>query len=146
MSTAFAEGEIRVTQHVWLRDDSGRFLAAVEQGAHDAAWELADTVAALGIAGAPVRTGFLVSSIRAYMVGATEGVAVATAPYADVQEKGGAPHSIGEPGQPLFNPEQGFAAIGPVNHPGNPATHFLTNAGHAVAAMSAGIVARHMPR
>lgn len=127
--------EYHVTQKTYLRDDSGRFLAAVHAGAAAAAWEMADTLAALAIANAPVRSGGLVGSIRAFMVTATQGVAVADAPHAAPQEKSAVPHWI----------PNAFGRNVAVWHPGNPATRFMEHAGRAVAALSGMIVKRHMP-
>jgi hypothetical protein len=41
-----------------------------------------------------------------------------TSPLLNIFEKGAGVHRIGDPGQPLYNPDAGFAARGPVTHPG----------------------------
>jgi hypothetical protein len=140
-------GNFELTQSVFLREDSGRFLAAVHEGAAAAAWELADTLAGLAIANAPVKTSALVNSIRAYMVSATEGVAVATAAHAAPQEKGARAHDI--PGSFGRGADYGYGSDRKPPqtfwHPGNPATRFMENAGKAVSVLSPMIVRQHMP-
>jgi hypothetical protein len=135
----FSLGTFQVTQRVYLRDDLGRFLSAVHEGAHNAAWELADTLATLVIAAIAgelrVRTGELIGSVKAVMVGATEGVAVSDSDHAAPLEFGAAPHYI----PPRVVPP------GPM-HPGNRAYKFFEAAGKAVTAMSGEIVARNMPK
>ena len=117
-----------VSNKVLLQDESGRFMSDVDGKAHEAIWEVTLFMAREAAANAPHRTGELRRSIKGYMTGPTEGTVVATAPHALPQETGGAPHPIGADGQLLSNPEEGFAARGPVMHPGNPATHFMAKA------------------
>lgn len=76
---------------------------------------------------APVRTGELVNSIGSRMTGAYEGVVEATAAHAAPQNFGAARHDIGYAGQFLTN-RRDFAAIGPVDHPGNPPVGFMDKA------------------
>jgi uncharacterized protein YukE len=147
MSTT--SGHIVVSESTFFRDDSGRFLSKVDAGATAAVKEIAETIANLAKAFAPFRTGELKKSIIARMMGAHEAFAIATAPHAAVQEFGGSPHTIGEEGQRLINRGEGlypgWSGWGVVEHPGNPATHFMRNAGQVVAALSQGIVEKHMP-
>lgn len=141
-------GTFTVTQRTYLRDDSGRFVSEVEAGAARSAWELAEDTANLARVFAPIDKGRLVGSIRPFMTGATSGAAVAGGPgaeHAAAQEKGAVPHSIGAPGQLLWNPEKMFAAVGPVQHPGNRAVRYMQRAGEAVAALSPAILRRNMP-
>lgn len=138
-------GNIVVSNEVSVRDESGRFLAEVEAGAAAAARELTESVAALARVFAPFKRGVLAGSIQGVMQSATSGVAIATAGHAAAQEKGAGPHPIGAPGQLLSNREEGFAARGPVMHPGNRAQRYLTRAGEAVGALSVGILRKNLP-
>lgn len=140
MADVWSMGSFQVSQRVYLRDDLGRFLAAVHEGAAAAAWELADTLAAFVIAAIAgdglIRSGELVGSVKAVMLGATEGAAVTDSDHAAPLEFGAVPHQI--PGA--------FGIPGGVWHPGNRAYKFFETAGQAVTAMSGEIVARHMPK
>lgn len=149
MAASTSAGGIVVSESTFLRDDSGRFLAAVDRGATLAVREIAETIANMAKAFAPFRTGALKKSIIARALGAHEACAIATAPHAKHQEFGTGPHDIGYEGQRLINRGEGvypgWAGWGVVEHPGNPATRFMTKAGQVVAALSGGIVAKHMP-
>jgi hypothetical protein len=145
MAAGVGMGGIVVSQKTYLRDDSGRFLAAVDAGATAAVKEIVETITNLAIAFAPFRTGALKGSIEGVAQGHS-GHAVARARHAPFQEFGTGPHPIGAPGQWLGPGEDGWpGGRGPVNHPGNPATRFMTKAGQVVAALSGGIVRKHMP-
>lgn len=144
-SSSVGAGNIVVSQQAFVRDESGRFIAELENGAAAAARELTMELASLAQVFAPRRRGILAASIEGVMVSATSGVATASAGHAAAQEKGAGPHLIGAPGQALGNREEGFFAKGPVLHPGNPAVHYLTRAGQAVGALSVGILRKHLP-
>lgn len=141
---------IAVGHTVGLRSETGRFLSQVEEGGHAALVEMTNLIAQMAEGFAPRRSGRLAGSIRGLIRGNT-GLAVADAPWAQVQEKGGRPHVIAkrapdnEAGGILANPEQGFFSARAVNHPGNPAVRFLTRAGQQVAALSPAIMKRNMP-
>lgn len=141
---AFSIGEIVASNEVRVRDESGRFVSALHEGAIAAAKELAEEIAALAIVTAPGPvSGTLMGSIEAR----SEGIiawATADAPWAEVQELGGAPHDI--PNSFGRGPEFGIGGrFGGMFHPGNPATHFLEEAGRAVSGYSLSIVAKYMP-
>jgi hypothetical protein len=145
MAAGVGMGGIVVSQKTYLRDDSGKFLSAVDAGATAAVKEIVETIANLAIAFAPFRHGILKGSIQGVAQGHT-GFAKATAKHAAPQEFGAGPHELGAPGQWLGPGEDGWpGGFGPVRHPGNPATRFMTKAGTVVAAMSGGIVRKHMP-
>jgi hypothetical protein len=138
-------GHIAVSGDVRMRDESGRFIGAVQEGAVRAAEAVAEQVAAVARMTAPKRRGLLALSVEAR----SEGVrawATADAPYAAAQEEGAGPHDI--PGSFGRDFPWGFgAAWGRPGawHPGNPATHFLLNAGTTVSAYALSIVERYMP-
>lgn len=120
-------------------DESGRFISAVTEGCTEAITRAVDEGESLAVINSPKGpTGQLASSIKGLVMSATEGIIVATAPHAIFQEKGAGPHlipSLLRGGKVfLYNPQELFAALGPVEHPGNPATHFLRRAGDVVAA------------
>lgn len=139
-------GAIRIHNRTRLRDESGRFLAEVHKGASRAALAIANL--GLRVAGnaAPKRTGRLRASARSRRTGPYTAEVSFAAPYAQEQESGAGPHSIGRPGQILANKEQEFGPTrGPVNHPGNPATHFMRKGYDAAAAAGENIAAQYLP-
>lgn len=144
-------GGMVVTNDIILRNEMGQFIRRMEVGAEGAARELAQSIATLGRVFVPKRTGRLMRSIQWFMVGPYTGVAVAGegVPYAAAQEKGASAHvipSLLRGGKTfLYNAEELFAALGPVEHPGNPATHFMGRAYAQVGALSERIVEEHMP-
>lgn len=135
-------GEINVSNKVLFQDESGRFMADIDGKARGAVWELTRIMTAMAVNYAPFRKGTLRQSIEGYMTGPLQGEVVATAPHALPQETGAGPHQIGAPGQHLSNPEQGFHAIGPVNHPGNPATNYMHRAFRMARELAPDIFAR----
>lgn len=146
MAGSIYSGDIIVsTTSGFLRDESGRFLSAVDEGATAAVHEIADAMAGMAILFAPKRRGVLAASIEGVQLAAHEAAAIATAPHAAPQELGAGPHIIGADGELLANKEDDFHTHGPVLHPGNPATHFLARAARAVAPRGVGIVRKHMP-
>lgn len=144
-------GEVEVSLQTQLRDESGRFISAVQEGAHDAAEELAEKIADQAASNVlsrlRQRTGQLVGSIQAVMVSAYVGNALATAPHAPPQEFGAGPHDI--PNSFGWGADYGFGhnrkPPQATFHPGNPAVHFMADAGEHTAAQSASIVRKHMP-
>lgn len=121
------------------RDESGRFLGAVESGLEATVMELAATGAGVSRGAAPSRTGRLRGSIEMFGGGLVAGWR-ATAPYAVYQDQGTGPK--GRPGQFLTNRED-FWAIGPVGP--TPATHFMEAGLAVVKARAPGVLASHMP-
>lgn len=124
------------------RDEFGRFAQALDLGAQRSQEEAGEVGAVLAAGLAPKRSGLLASTIRA----TGHGFAVGTG-YALAQEKGAGPHLIGADfGSTLVNEAEGFGpVIGPVVHPGNPATHFMRNALRMVNQRLMGIIRRNMP-
>lgn len=138
-------GDIAVGGETRLRDQKGRFLAAVAEGAEDAAAALADEIAGHATLLAPHRTGHLASTVEARHQG-TVAFAIATAPHAAPQEHGAGPHDIpwsfGRDYPWGYGENWGRPGAW---HPGNPATNFLSLAGRAVSSYATRLVARYMP-
>lgn len=143
-------GQATVGVKTQLRDEHGRFARRIEEGAHEAAKELADHIAAeavsIVLSELRERSGQLVGSIESEMIGPYQGHVKATAPHAEPQEFGGSPHDI--PNSFGRGPDFGFGHnVGrPFFHPGNPAIHFMKRAGEMTSMVSMGIVAKHMPK
>lgn len=140
-----------VSNRVLLQDESGRFMADVDGKAHEAIWEVTLFMARQAVGFAPKRSGALARSIEGYMTGPMEGTVVATAPHALPQETGGAPHPIATDKGAMANQETGFFAAAPpgfgghftVQHPGNPATHFMAKAFAKTRAVAPKLFAKH---
>lgn len=143
------DGEIAVSGDVLLHLDSGAFVANVDGALTPAVEDVADQMAAMGRVFAPKgKTLELTNSIQGLLVSATSAVAVATAPHAIFQEKGAGAHiipSLLSGGWKLLAGDDFGPVWGPVEHPGNPATHFLEQAGDAVSAFVPRILAEHLP-
>lgn len=142
-------GEAKVTLQTQLRNEHGRFLLAAEEGAARAAEELANHIAdeatANILANLKERSGTLVGSVEARMIGAHQGQVTVTAPWAADQEFGTTPHNI--PNAFGWGPDFGIGGrFGGFFHPGNPAVHFLKRAGEGTALIGLGIAARYMPK
>lgn len=127
---------------VQWRDEFGRFAQALDVGAQRSQAEASDVGAVLAAALAPKRSGFLASTIRSTGAGF-----VVTAGYGAAQEEGAGPHLIGANfGTTLVNEAEGFGPVlGPVLHPGNPATHFMRDALRMVNQRLMGIIRGNMP-
>lgn len=137
--------EVNVSNRVQYQDESGRFMADVNGQAREAVWELTRVMTAMAVNYAPFRTGELRQSIEGFMTGSLEGTVVARAPHAMPQETGSIPHWIGEPGQTLSNPEQGFGPVpAPVFHPGNPPTQYMHRAFAMARELAPGIFAKFL--
>lgn len=145
--------EVEIRQRVRLRDDSGRFLSEVRQGAAESVEEIADHIAAVAITNVAsrlrTRSGELLRSISVEGRGFQADV-VADAGHAAPQEKGAVSHNI--PNSFGRGPDFGFpqhrnnwARGGAGFHPGNPAVHFLRDAGEGSAAYGLAILRKNMP-
>jgi hypothetical protein len=132
---------VGISTRVQWRDEFGRFAQALDVGAARSQQQASDIGAVLASALAPKRSGALSASIHSTGAGFATG-----APYAAAQEAGASPHAIGAPGQILANPADGFGpVIGPVMHPGNPATNFMRDALKLVNARMMSIIRKNMP-
>ena len=135
-------GDVGFSTRVQWRDEFGRFAQALDVGAQRSQSEASDVGAVLAAALAPKRSGFLAGTIRS----TGEGF-VAGAGYAAAQEEGAGPHLIGATFDAvLANEAEGFGPVlGPVVHPGNPATHFMRDALRMVNQRLMGIIRANMP-
>jgi hypothetical protein len=127
---------VDVSARIYARDPFGRFMRQIDDAAENTAYAAAKRGAFLSRVFAPKRTLRLASAIFAYRhsTGKTAGWKVEGVPYAAAQDKGAAAHQIGAEGQVLANESDNFGpVVGPVSHPGNPATHFMSKAREQVA-------------
>lgn len=140
---------VEVSARVFFRDPFGRFMEQIDDAAEKTAYAAAKRGANLSKVFAPKRTVRLASAIYAYRhgTGKTAGWKVTGVPYAASQEEGARPHAIGADGQVLANEADNFGPVqGPVQHPGNPATHFMEKARKQVASELIGIMRANMER
>jgi hypothetical protein len=134
-------GEFQIRSRTYLRDDeTGRFISAVHAGAAAAAFDLANTLANLIKGGILIhtntRTGTLLSSVQAFLVGTSEGQVIIGADYAAPLDRGAVAHWI----------PNAFGSGRPVWHPGNkPPLEFVRDAEQALTAMAGDIIRGHMP-
>lgn len=132
-------GSFTVEGRAYLRDEIGRFEAAVDAGSASAAEELGSTFAdlvrsAIAAAGL-VRTGGLLGSVTHRMLGAALAEAEVGSDHAAPLEFGARPHQI--PGA--------FGIVAGVFHPGNRAYRFFEQAEGAIHAVGPSIVRSHLP-
>lgn len=134
--------DIGISCRTQWRDEFGRFAQALDIGAQRAQAEASEIGAALAAALAPKRSGYLASTVHSNGHGFAAG-----ASYAAAQEEGAGPHLIGARfGSTLVNEAEGFGpVIGPVVHPGNPATHFMRDALRMVNQRMMSIIRSKMP-
>lgn len=122
------------------RDEFGRFAQALDVGAQRSQTEAGEIGAALAAALAPKRSGVLAGSIHSNGHGFE-----ADAGYAAAQEEGAGPHLIGAGFDKVLVGDDFGPVLGPVLHPGNPATHFMRDALRLVNQRMMGIIRSHMP-
>lgn len=134
--------DVGFSTRVHWRDEFGRFAQTLDIGAKRSQAEASEIGAVLAAALAPKRSGYLASTIHSNGHGF-----VVTAGYGAAQEEGAGPHLIGAKfGSTLVNEAEGFGpVIGPVVHPGNPATHFMRDALRMVNQRLMGIIRSNMP-
>ena len=126
------------TNRVIARNNFGRFIAECEQAAENTVEDTVSEGADIAASLAPKRTLRLASSIKPFMLSRTSGVWGSNVPYAAAQEKGAAPHPISayvsfywhKVGRqwlppPAYERITGRPGADPIQHPGNPARHFL---------------------
>jgi len=136
---------MHVSSEVIVRDNFGRFIADVEGAAtrvvEDAIMEGEDAARDV----APERTGHLKSSFFSAVLSRTSGVFGNTADYAEFQDRGTNPHLI--TGNVRFFWEREGRDWIPgenfINHPGNPATHFMNVGWQALKRAVPGLMRRH---
>lgn len=132
--------DVPVSVRVQWRDEFGRFAQALDVGAQRSQTEASDVGAVLAAALAPKRSGFLAGTIRSTGAGFAAG-----AGYAAAQEEGAGPHLIGAGFDKVLVGDDFGPVLGPVVHPGNPATHFMRDALRLVNARLMGIIRGNMP-
>jgi hypothetical protein len=149
-------GEAYISQNVQLRDESGRFLEAVDVGAERSVKELSDWVAdnatSLAMQRLKKRTGRFLSQITSIRRGAKLSAVEIRAPYAEHLEEGTTPHNI--PNSFGRGPEYGYGrhrskpGKGYPNffHPGNPPFRILADASKGAAAQGLAILRKNMPK
>lgn len=139
-------GPVEITTSVHWRDEFGRFARAIDTAGDRATLEAANKGAFLAAAFAPKRSLKLAGSIQSFIIAAGQGGWMAGSGHALPQEHGARPHPIdSHDGGPLANKETGFyAPSGHVDHPGNPATHFMLRAFEIVQADMKKILRRNM--
>ena len=121
------------------RDQTGRFISAVESGAHATVMELASAGANRARGVAPKKSGRLAASIMVFGGGLSAGFRTDLS-YAPFQDQGTGPK--GRTGQFLTNRED-FWAIGPVGP--TPATHFIRAGRQVIEATWRGVLESNMP-
>jgi hypothetical protein len=127
-----------VSSRVAVRDDFGRFIADVEGAATKVVDDALDAGVATARSFAPERTGRLRASFVKKVYSRTQGFFTNTAPYAEYQDQGTESHPIDahvnffweKAGRKWMWPETylrktGFPGADPIDHPGNPAIHFM---------------------
>jgi hypothetical protein len=155
------EENVGLTMHVQWRDPLGRFAKQIEEGATDAADDIAKEGARLSAKYAPKgRTRrlagaiFAVKGVRGQARWAVEG-GDKLLTIAASQEGGSRPHIIeshdGGPlankARPGVNGRKGFyAKSGRVRHPGTDAIHFMRRARQEMAARAVVMTKRRMPK
>jgi hypothetical protein len=126
------------TNRVIARNNFGQFIRECEQAAEATVEQTVTEGAEIAASFAPKRTLRLASSIKPFMLSRTSGVWGTNVPYAASQERGAVPHPISayvsfywhKVGRQWLHPPEyerlfGFPGADPIQHPGNPATHFL---------------------
>lgn len=147
-----------VSAEVHVRDELGRFIRDIEGAATKAVEKGLDVGIAAAQTRAPVRTGRLYDSFLPVILSRTSGVFINTAPYADYQDRGAGRHAIParvhffweKAGRYWMWPETyeritGHPGADPIDHPGNPATHFMDAGYRAIVAALPRIIASTYP-
>lgn len=153
-----AGGSVTASARFVGRNNIGEFIRECELAATATIEEIVTEGAIISRQLAPRRTGALVASIEGAVLSRTSGQWIADTPYALAQELGASPHKItGNPHLAFywekagrwFVPSEVFynlpMAITEVNHPGNPAVHYLLQAYEAMTGRVMGIAQRHYP-
>lgn len=129
---------MHVGTQVHMRDELGRFIKEVEGAATKAVERSLQVGESAAKARAPIRTGRLRNSFFPAVLSRTSGVLTNTAPYARWQDEGAGRHPLPanvsffweREGRMWMPPEvylrvTGYPGADPIDHPGNPATHFM---------------------
>jgi hypothetical protein len=146
---------MHVSSSVHARDEMGRFIADIEGAATELVTDAIGAGVAAARTAAPIRSGRLRRSFVPEVVSRTMARFFNTAPYAEFQDLGAGPHPLparvsffwARAGRMWMWPETylrrtGHPGADPIQHPGNPATHFM-DAGYQAAVAEA---RRALPR
>lgn len=111
---------LELKYEVHFRDQFGQFKAACDAAATRSVKETADDLRDLAADNAPVKSGDLRDSIRVEEISSRSAAVGSSLKYARPQEEGGVPHAI--------DTTWPYGEEHIIQHPGNPATHFLKRA------------------
>lgn len=142
---------VTVSNRVAVRSNIGRFIADIENAARPTLEETLDVGIRASRAKAPYKTGQLSKSFRKHIFSRTQGMYFNAAAYAKFQDEGVAPNPKDAdvsffweheakwwiPSSKLGRNEQ------VINHPGNPAIHFMLAGNEAMAARAQAIMRKH---
>lgn len=149
---------MRVSSDVIVRDNFGRFIADIDGAATKTVEDSLNVGIRAARRAAPSRTGRLKGSFVAAVLSRTSGVFLNNAPYAGAQDQGARRHAIparvsffwDKMGRRWMWPETyervtGHAGADPIDHPGNPATHFMDAGYDAIKRRMPEILRRNYP-
>lgn len=147
-----------VSTTVYSRNGIGRFISACERAATETVMDGAEAGARVSATLAPKRTGRLAASISPFLLSRTSAVWGSNLKYALPQETGAARHPLPanvsffweREGRMWLPPESyfkltGHAGADPIDHPGNPATHYLRDGYKAVKGRMMSFAKRNYP-
>lgn len=149
---------VHVSNRVVVRNKMGQFIRECEDAAQRTVVEAINEGADLSAALAPKRTGALAASIVPLVLSRTSGVWGSSLKYAMPQEEGSVRHAL--PADVSFWWERearmwmppdvylrvtGYPGNDPIDHPGNPATHYLRDAYRVISRRLVKIAAKHYP-
>lgn len=128
--------EVPVTMRVYWRDPFGRFMRETDEGAADAIQAASRQGAALAKGFATRRSGAMADSIHPIGSGMHGGWAADDSlPETEPQEFGAGPHEI----------PNSFGWGVTLEHPGNPAVHFMKRSFDIISAKLAAMVQARLP-
>lgn len=144
------------SNRVIARNNFGQFIRDCEQAANATVLDTVQEGADLAASFAPRRTGRLASSIKPFMLSATSGVWGSGLKYAAAQETGAKRHTItpnvqffwDKAGRWWIAPEKywgGDPPFPPINHPGNPGTHYMKQSAAIMRRRMTQIAKTHYP-
>jgi hypothetical protein len=149
---------IAVSNQVHVRNNMGQFIRDIEGAATRTIEDALEEGIAAAQAAAPVRTGRLRDSFVPLILSRTSGVFFNNAPYAMAQDQGAVRHFLPanvsfwweKMGREWMPPDvylrvTGHPGADPIDHPGNPATHFMDAGMRRIRARIHAIMQRNYP-
>lgn len=127
--------DIPVTARVYWRDPFGRFMRETDEASADAIQAASRQGSELAKAFASKRTGEMAGEIHPIGSGMHGGWAAGSSPQTEPQEFGAGPHEI----------PNAFGWGVTVQHPGNPAQHFMKRSFDIISAKLAAMVQARLP-